>query len=212
MPINIPKINYGDIKVDSIVITKDDSNVKLGYQTLAALTSGTENVALGYQVLNANTSGTANVGIGRRAMYYTQGGSYNVAIGRNTLLYCVSGNNNVAVGYNSLNGCTASNNVAVGRNTGNVITTGSDSVYIGYGAGDHATQKVDAANCICIGTNVISTESNKVVIGNSSITKVGFGGGEQMAYEANPTDLPEVLVTVTNILAWMQANKLQAAS
>jgi hypothetical protein len=212
MPINIPKINYGDINVNSIVITKDDTNVKLGYQTLNALTSGTECVAVGYQALNANAGGTANIAVGRRAMYYTVGGSYNVGVGRNALLYCVSGNNNVAVGYNSLNGCTASNNVAIGRNTGNTITTGSDSVYIGYGAGDHATQKVDAANCICIGANVISTESNKVVIGNSNITKVGFGGGEQMAFEADPTDLPEVLVTVSNILAWMQANKLQAAS
>lgn len=208
----IPPRKLGDIQVASITLSKDDNNVNYGYQTLYSLTDGIENVALGYQSLYSLTDGDANVGIGRRTMYYTDGGTANVGIGRNALLYCVNGNNNTAIGYNSLNGCTSSNNVGLGRNSGNSITSGSNSVYLGYGAGDHASQKADATNCICIGYNAYSTESNKVVIGNSSITKVEFSDGAQATFSSDATDAATTQALVNKIKDWMIDNKLMAAS
>lgn len=208
----IPPRKLGDIQVASITISKDDNNVNYGYQTLYSLTSGIENVALGYQSLYSLTDGNANIAIGRRAMYYTDGGSSNVGMGRNALLYCVNGNNNTAIGYNSLNGCTASNNVGLGRNSGNSITSGSDNVFLGYGSGDNVSQKADAVNCICIGTGTYSAESNKAVIGNSSITKVEFSDGDQATFSSDATDAATTQALVNKIKDWMIDNKLMAAS
>jgi hypothetical protein len=205
MPINIPKINYGDIQVDSIIITKNNNNTKYGYQALNSITTGENNTAIGYQTLATNstaseniaigsqslfrsttgkentsighqsgtflTEGDANSCLGRRALYTCTTGIGNMAIGRSSIYFNNTGNYNVGVGYNTLLNVLNNNNVGIGASAGRSLTTANNNIFIGYESGYNASQKVDAENSIGIGYQAYTTESNQVVIGNSSITR-----------------------------------------
>jgi hypothetical protein len=119
--------------------------------------SGSGNVALGYQALQAYTTGTGNVAVGYQALLLNNGGQQNTALGYQALSANVTGSDNVALGYQSLISATGSQNVAVGYQSGgtggSALTSGANNMYLGYQA-----------------TPISTTESNNIVIGNSSHT------------------------------------------
>jgi trimeric autotransporter adhesin len=131
-------------------------NTAVGYNAMAANTTGGYSVAVGFQALDASVSANHNTAIGHNALSATTAGS-NTAVGGQALVANTTGNSNVAVGYNSLGAntegiqntalgtlaldanTTASNNTAVGNNALTANTTGADNTAVGYVAGTAIT-------------------------------------------------------------------------
>jgi trimeric autotransporter adhesin len=91
----------------------------MGYNSLAANTTGASNTAVGYQALIAQTTGANNNVLGYQGLNALTSGSNNIGIGNNTGAYLV-------------NLTTGSGNVLIGHVTS---TTASDTDYatgIGY--------------------------------------------------------------------------------
>ena len=136
----------------------DSYNTAVGYQTLysnqpTSTTNGNYNAALGSYALTANTTGYNNV-----------------AIGADSLKNNTSGISNSAVGYSALFWNTTGNrNTAVGRDAGLAVSTGSDITLLGYGTN---VSSGTLANATAVGSGATVNASNKVRIGNSSVTVI----------------------------------------
>ncbi|MCO5249368.1 MAG: tail fiber domain-containing protein, partial [Chitinophagales bacterium] len=100
------------------------------------------------------TIGSDNVVMGYQSIYYNTTGGLNTGVGYQSIYYNRSGSNNTGIGYNALRfNVTGNNNTALGTSadiTGDGLT---NATAIGYNA------KVDA--------------SNKVRIGNTSVSSIG---------------------------------------
>lgn len=178
-------------------------NTAVGYRAAYNQHNGTANTAIGYMSLHNNLSGEANVAVGREAMYKTTTsqntaigavalrenttgwghvavggfalnanttGNYNTAVGLNGLSNNQTGSNNAALGYNALASNTSGqNNTAIGAGAGSA-SNGSSNTFIGYQA--NATIS-SVSNASAIGANAEVNASNKMVLGNSSVTSVG---------------------------------------
>ena len=139
-------------------------NTANGGYTLLNNTSGGSNTANGVSALESNTTGSINTGNGLNALKNNTTGSSNSANGTNALLNNISGANNTANGYNALNfNTTGSFNTALG-NSANV---GSNNL----------------TNATAIGNGAVVDASNKVRIGNNSVTAIDVAG--QLKVNAN---------------------------
>ncbi|MBP9803136.1 MAG: tail fiber domain-containing protein, partial [Candidatus Pacebacteria bacterium] len=157
-------------------------NTAVGNDSLLALDTiltGEKNTAFGYKALSVADSFTSNnTAIGSKALGLGGGGVYNTALGYETLLntYTTNGNStgvyNTAVGYQALrNNTTGSYNVAVGSGALINNTTGSYNIAIGYGAGPTTS---NLFNTVAIGYGTTVAQSNKIRLGNTSISTVEF--------------------------------------
>jgi hypothetical protein len=129
-------------------------NVIIGYKTASAI-SGTQNTYVGARIgFGSSNSGYSNSALGNEALYnMNDSGSANVAVGYRALYDLTSGTANVAVGYQA----------------GGGNTTGSSNIFIGYQA------QADAGNYtngIAIGNGAVLTASNRIVLGNTSISEI----------------------------------------
>jgi cytoskeletal protein CcmA (bactofilin family) len=118
--------------------------------------SGSLNSAFGMMSLSSNQSGLENTGIGGYSLYSNTSGSSNTSLGTESL-YNNNGSYNTAVGFRSLlSNQSGEYNTAIGYNAN--VTSGSltNTTAIGYAA------EVD--------------ESNKIQLGNPSITKINTSG------------------------------------
>jgi trimeric autotransporter adhesin len=163
-------------------------NTASGYQALYNNTSGSCNSASGFLALGFNTTGTCNTASGYVALYRNTTGSYNTASGRQALGSNTEGSWNTASGYQALYfnttayGNTASGYQALYFNTTGTYntasgyqalyrnTSGTYNTAIGYGADVSAG---NLTNATAIGYYARVDASNKVVIGNSSVTSIG---------------------------------------
>ena len=157
-------------------------NTAVGNDSLLALDTiltGEKNTAFGYKTLSVADSFTSNnTAIGSKALGLGGGGVYNTGLGYETLLntYTTNGSSigayNTAVGYQALkNNTTGSYNVAVGSGALINNTTGSYNIAIGYGAGPTTG---NLFNTVAIGYGATVSQSNKVRIGNTSISTIEF--------------------------------------
>jgi trimeric autotransporter adhesin len=166
--------------------TLGTANTGVGESNLMRNTTGNYNTAVGQSAMRENIGGTANTALGLSALQANTGGSYNLAIGNSSLVNNLSGNNNTGVGYNALVATTSSNNVGlgylagvgntaganntfVGYNTGSTNTTGSNNTLLGYQANVSTSA---LTNATAIGNGVTVNASNKVRIGNASVTVI----------------------------------------
>lgn len=95
-------------------------------------------------------------------------GLCNTTIGEGTLFTNTNGHSNTANRYRILyDNISGSNNTAIGRNTLSTITIGNRNVPVGYNANVIAD---NLTNSIAIGANAVVDASNKIRMGNSSIT------------------------------------------
>jgi hypothetical protein len=146
------------------------SNTAIGYFALKDNTNN-YNTAVGSQAFSANTSGVYNNATGYSAGSSNTTGSRNNVFGALSFLANTSGNQNTAIGYQSLNtNTTGSFNVALGNSalTGNI--KGNYNTSLGYNA-DVTSDSL--TNATSLGANAIVDASNKVMIGNSSVTSIG---------------------------------------
>ena len=134
--------------------TTGSFNVAIGAYSLPDNTTGSNNTALGYYALPSNTIGAGNIAIGPFALELNNIGSENTAVGIRTLDQNSSGFDNTAVGFHAL----FSN------------TTGNYNTAIGYEAD---VSSGNLSNATAIGNTAIVDASNKVRIGNTSVTSIG---------------------------------------
>lgn len=146
-------------------------NVAIGPQALANSTEGNNNTASGMQALYSNITGHSNTANGTYALKYNTYGYSNTALGGSALFFTTTGGYNTAVGDNAIAyNTTGTGNTAIGMQALDANTTGSFNTALGYGA-DVASGAL--SNATAIGNGAIVNASNKVMIGNTSVTSIG---------------------------------------
>jgi hypothetical protein len=151
--------------------TTGSSNSAVGLAVLVDNTTGYENTGIGAVCLNRNTTGYGNTASGHRSLVTNTIGSRNTSIGTNTMLSNTTGHLNTVIGYQAMNvNTTGDQNVSVGSFALTNNTTGSNNTAIGYNA---EVTSGNLQNATAIGANAAVNASNKVTIGNSSVTSIG---------------------------------------
>lgn len=155
-------------------------NLAIGEGALASNTNGQANLAIGGGALQNNIGGTFpdgsfNTAIGNGTLGNNTAGSSNTAIGLQTLSSNSSGDFNTIVGGNAaFNNTTGSGNTGVGHNVLFNNATGSNNTAIGNGAG--FAFGLNLTNSTAIGASTFVDASNKIRLGNSSVTLVETAG------------------------------------
>lgn len=166
---------------------KTDNNTVVGYEALRRIKYGGSNTVLGFGCMSLADSGSYNVAVGEHALAYMKNANSNTALGTYSLYANATGSLNTAVGASALVYNNAVGNTGVGVNAMYFNTTGQFNVAIGYQAlssnstGNHNTAlgyaanvaAMDLTNATAIGYNAVVDASNKVVIGNNSVTAIG---------------------------------------
>ena len=165
-------------------------NIAIGTGSLYSFNGGILNVAIGHNALyNNQATGGQNLAIGYNSLYANTTGVYNNAVGKSTLSANTTGNFNSAFGDATVtNNTIGSNNSGFGggallsNTTGNYnsgfggyalrfITTGSNNTALGYNAGV-ASGNGAFTNATAIGANATVAASNRVRIGDTSVTRI----------------------------------------
>ena len=121
-------------------------------------------------MLVSNTSGNNNVAIGSSAMVVNSTGSGNTATGNSSLNASSTGSNNTAIGMGAVrHNTTGSGNTGCGHNTLFFNEPGSNNTAIGNNADVSGSAQT---NSTTIGNGTTVNLSNKVRIGNSSVTVI----------------------------------------
>jgi len=151
--------------------TTGQYNTANGYQSLYSNTTGYSNTASGYYSLNMNTTGFYNTAAGYQSLYTNTTGYHNTAFGSYSLRYNTTGYRNTASGFNSLSSNTTGyRNTATGFLSLYLNTTGNYNTALGYEAFNNGT---NYNNSTALGYNTEPGASNKVAIGNTSVTWIG---------------------------------------
>jgi trimeric autotransporter adhesin len=133
--------------------TTGSANTANGYLALPNNTTGTQNTASGFQALRSNTTGGDNTASGIGALFSNTTGSANTASGGNALVGNTTGRENTAIGLHALT----------------FNTTGSNNTALGAGA---TVSAGDLTNATVIGHTAVVNASNKIRLGNDSITVI----------------------------------------
>ncbi|HXD92646.1 MAG TPA: tail fiber domain-containing protein, partial [Bacteroidia bacterium] len=167
--------------------TSGSYNAAFGDSTLYTNTTGVGNLGVGAWALTSNSSGGTNIGVGAKSLTLNTTGSENIGIGYGALYSNTSGSNNVGVGYQVLKNTTSSTggNTAIGYEAQYTNTTGQYNVAVGYYAGYNYTGSYNTfvgvaadagatsyTNCAAFGYSATVLGSNKVIIGNGSVTQI----------------------------------------
>lgn len=140
------------------------SNTSNGFNSLSANTTGSSNTVSGTSAMLTNTIGGNNAAFGASSLYFNLGGNNNTGIGIAAMLNNISGNNNTGIGNSAMgNNTTGNNNTAIG-NLSNTSLSG-------------------LGNATAIGHQSVVNASNKVRLGNASVSVIEG----QVAY-SNPSD------------------------
>ncbi|MBS1688603.1 MAG: tail fiber domain-containing protein, partial [Bacteroidetes bacterium] len=162
------------------------NNCAAGYNALYANTSGNDNVVEGENAMFNNTTGSYNVANGSMALYSNIAGNYNVALGYQAL-YVNTADQNTALGFRALkNNSTGSYNTASGLAAlytngpgANNTADGFQSLYTNYSGNNNTALGYNAdvatnalSNATALGEAAVVNTSNKVRIGNSTVTVI----------------------------------------
>lgn len=141
------------------------ANTAIGYQALAANTTGNGNVAIGSGAQSTSTTGAANISVGNTNLS-TNNGLYNVAIGHASQDTATS-DYNTAVGGLTLRATTGVSNVAIGYKAGQIVSSGYQNTLVGTSSGV-ATTVAWANTMIGYQAGYHSTGINNIFIGYNS--------------------------------------------
>ena len=163
--------------------------------------SGTLNTASGIGALYSNTSGYLNTAVGLNGLYTNSAGGFNSAFGNGALYLNEDGSYNTAIGSRAAYSNTSGSYlVAVGREALFNNTTGDFNTVIGYAA-DVTTGGI--TNATAIGYNAKVNDSNKVRIGNTSVTviegQVAFSASSDARLKENITVVDAGLALVNDL-------------
>ncbi len=135
--------------------------------------TGFDNTAIGYRANDDNSSGNFNTSLGSFALDANTEGSSNTAIGRSALAFNLTGKQNTAVGQSALLNTRADNNTAVGYQALINGSTGNSNTAIGSGSDVSAN---NLSNATAIGANAVVDASNKIRLGDETVTLVETAG------------------------------------
>jgi hypothetical protein len=176
----IGAVNLGayDLTVNGLTIGRGtgnrSSNTATGFQSLFLNTTGSDNTANGDRALYSNTTGRGNTANGNRALQLNTTGSFNTANGYQALYSDTTGASNTANGYQALYlNTTGNENTAIGLSALFSNTTGTNNTAIGYGA---YVGSNNLTNATAIGNGANVDASDKMQLGNSSVTSVNTSG------------------------------------
>ena len=149
-------------------------NVAIGYSAMGGIfdNSATTDqcVAIGALAMNgALNNADGSVAVGYKSLLGLTSGGGNTAVGFEALKTISTGTTSTAVGFEALELATGSGNTALGYGAGNVISTGIENTIIGGFSNPSAN---NATNETVIGSGTTGQGSNKVTLGNSSVTDV----------------------------------------
>ena len=186
--------------LSSCCLTNGTQNTTIGFLAGRCLTTGSYNILIGSCAGEGDTSGytgSGNVFLGQYAGQSVLNGGSNVAIGQYAARSLYSGSANVAVGLCAAYSITSGDcNVAIGCDSGKCLTIGARNVFIGQCAGHctlsgfcnvmigPVTGSLTSGNFVnnniaigwyaggdgSFGLHCLTSQSNKIVIGNSDIT------------------------------------------
>jgi len=181
-----------DLTVNGITVGKGGgavaTNTANGYYALYSNTTGVANTANGYYALSFNTTGNKNTANGMEALLFNTTGYQNTATGIGALSLNTTGFQNTANGSGALNfNTTGHENTANGsaallfNTTGNYNTangtgalqsntTGNNNTALGHIAN---VSSGNLSNATAIGNIATVSASNRVRIGNSSVSRIG---------------------------------------
>jgi hypothetical protein len=151
------------------------SNTATGFGALESIGTGLNNTADGEFALESTTSGNDNTAVGVYANNNGNGSS-NSSFGYQSLDVNTGSYNNAFGAYALLNNSSGQENVAMGDSALEVNTTGSNNTAIGAYAGP-GSGSTALTNSSAFGYQATVAASNKVVIGNSSVTSIGGYAG-----------------------------------
>lgn len=127
-------------------------NISYGVGSFPSLTSGQQfNVAIGNYSLASLTSGSNNIAIGRSSQYNIATASNNTSLGNGAMYGNTSGSGNTAIGASAMYSNSGSNNTVIGYNAS--IASG-------------------VSNATALGYNTTVDASDKVRIGNTTVTVI----------------------------------------
>jgi len=151
------------------------TNTAIGYLAQSAANGGQgHNTAIGAYSLQANAGGYNNTAVGDQALNTLQTGHENSAFGKWSLQYSNGSNYNSGIGFSALRNNTSGNyNTGLGTEAGLANTTGTNNTFLGYGANSNSGS---LTNATAIGNWAIVDASNKIQLGNGSVTNVKTSG------------------------------------
>jgi hypothetical protein len=149
--------------------TTGSENTATGNAALFSNTTGFQNTATGSLALFDNTTGTNNTATGWRALAFNSTGGFNTATGARALFHNIGGIFNTGIGYEALVNTTGGGNTALGHQALLTNTTGAENTAIGDNA-DVSTGGL--SNATAIGWLAIVDASNKIRLGNTSVTRI----------------------------------------
>jgi hypothetical protein len=156
-----------------------EQNVSIGSYSMQGNTIGVDNVSIGFYAMQQNLGGNENVGVGSFSLQNNKIGSKNTAIGYQSLQENFKGNENTANGYFSMyNNLKGNYNTSIGAYSLNSNTLGNNNTGLGY---DVDVSAPALTNATVIGYLALVDASNKVRIGNASVSSNG-GQVEWTAY------------------------------
>jgi hypothetical protein len=185
---------------DALVsLTTGVGNSAFGAFALTSVVTGTNNTAAGYQSLR-NATSSNNSAFGYRAGYNVTSGASNVFFGADAGFTLSTSGNSTFIGYQAGRLTTAGGNTALGRGAMAVNVAGTQNVVIGDAAGGTLNggnyniligpgADVGSAahnNSTVIGQNAVSTASNEITLGNTSVTSMRTAGVVNAAYNTAP--------------------------
>jgi endosialidase-like protein len=194
-----------DITLPDVII---GFNTAIGRFALQSNVTGHDNTAIGRFALQSNVTGHDNTAVGESALASNNNSDGNTAVGIGALFENATGSNNTAVGDAALShNTTGFFNTAVGSGALLSNTTGVDNLAIGSLADVSAG---DLTNATAIGFGAVVNASNKIRLGNSSVTviegQVNFTASSDVTKKENfrPVDGEAVLKKISgfNLTSW----------
>jgi trimeric autotransporter adhesin len=178
-------------------------NTAVGALALSQSNSGSDNTAVGDFALQRNTSGLGNTATGSATLLANTNGSGNTGDGWNALGGNDAGSDNTASGAHALSSnSSGSGNAAFGANALTFNHTGNNNTAIGNFAG---VTSANLTNTTAIGSSATVSVSNKIRLGNSSVTVIEgqvaytFTSDRNQKENFQPVDGEEVLNKIQDL-------------
>jgi hypothetical protein len=175
-------------------LTSGSNDIAIGQYAQWAVTSGANDVAIGHNAQGNVTTGSGDTAVGSNAQAGMSTGSNDTALGSSAQAMMISGNANTAVGdHAQYSQATGNNNTAVGTSAGyaalgvtaNNTNSASGQTLIGCQAGQGSAVQADYITCL--GFNTTAIGAGGVAIGTDST------GAAAQAVDANEIALGTAL-------------------
>ena len=167
-----------DLSINGLIIGKgagqNGQNTAIGAAALGSGT-GTRNTAIGYFAMKSYSGSSTdnNTSVGYSNLVSLTTGHANTSVGAEAMLSLSTGTNNTGIGQQSLLSTTGNFNSALGSTAGSSVTSGSQNTFIGANSN---TSDGTINNSMAIGYGASVNASNKIQLGNASVTAVTTTG------------------------------------